>query len=333
MTVAKKIFCVVPMILVEVTLRATALMAGQNFSFNCTVKGANLANSTISYEWLKGDMPVGSNSRLTFDMLRLSDAGKYSCHVTVNSSVLSSPLNSSSEQVNLILQSENAKCTLHLHVIIWFVFAVPSPVVVISSSTTPSPVNDGTFTLTCITTLSSPLLIFDRPVMVLTTWTGPGEFTLQGTSGNISVEDSSHESQLIVRNAGDKGAYSCNVTLSDESGSSFIVPSVLVTESGKSISTVFQTPQSIAWLGNCIHVHAVISCGSPPNIANGSSTTITNTIQNGTVTYNCSNGYQQMGSATVTCQANRSWSMTPTCEGIKNIYLLFVYTYHNFAMC
>ena len=105
----------------------------------------------------------------------------------------------------------------------------------ISSSTTPSPVNDGTFTLTCTTTLSLPLAVFDRPVMVLTTWTGPGQFTLQGTASNISEEDSSHESQLIVTNAGDEGTYSCNVTLSDESGSSFIVPSVLVTESGKSV--------------------------------------------------------------------------------------------------
>ena len=103
----------------------------------------------------------------------------------------------------------------------------------ISSSTTPSPVNDGTFTLTCISTLSLPLVVFDRPVMTLTTWTGPGEFTLQGTSGNISKEDSSHESQLIVMNAGDKGTYSCNVTLSDESGSASILSSTSVTKSGK----------------------------------------------------------------------------------------------------
>ena len=89
-------------------------MAGQNFSFTCTVTGPSLLNSTISFEWLKGDLPVGSNSSLTFKMLQLSDAGKYSCHVNVISSVLSSPLNSSSEQVNLNLQSENHKCALHL---------------------------------------------------------------------------------------------------------------------------------------------------------------------------------------------------------------------------
>ena len=106
------------MILVEVTPRSSTLVAGQNFSFTCTVKRANLSNSTISYEWLKGDMPVGTNSSLTFEILQLSDAGKYSCHVTVSSSVLSSSLNNCSEQVNLILQSENPKYILHLHVII-----------------------------------------------------------------------------------------------------------------------------------------------------------------------------------------------------------------------
>ena len=104
--------------MVEVTPRNTTLMAGQNFSFTCTVNGTNLPNSAISYKWLKEDTSVGTNSSLTFEILQLSDAGEYSCHVTVNSFVLSSPLNSSSEQVNLILQSENAKCTLHQHVII-----------------------------------------------------------------------------------------------------------------------------------------------------------------------------------------------------------------------
>ena len=105
--------------------------------------------------------------------------------------------------------------------------------VAISSSTTLSPVNDGTFTLTCTTTLSLLLAVFDRPVMVLTTWTLPGQFTLQGTSGSISKEDSSHESQLTVTNAGDEGTYSCNVTLSDRFGSSSILSSTSVTKSGK----------------------------------------------------------------------------------------------------
>ena len=211
-------------------------MAGQNFSFTCIVKGANLsANSTISFKWLKGDMPVGSNSILTFKSLRLSDAGKYSCNVNISSSVLSSPVKSSSEQVNLKLQSENHKCTLHLHVIVQLLFAVPSPVVVISSSKTPSPVNDTAFIVTCTTTLSLPLVVVDVPLIVVTTWTGPGQFTTHGAVGNISKEDSSHESQLIVINAGDSGTYSCNVTLEDSFGSYSILPSVSVTKTGKAV--------------------------------------------------------------------------------------------------
>ena len=100
----------------------------------------------------------------------------------------------------------------------------------------PSSVVDGTFNLTCTTILSSLVIAANVSLMVSTMWTGPGQITLHQTSGNISKEDSSHESQLIVSNAGDSGTYSCTVTLHDTLGSSFISSSTSVTKEGKGIS-------------------------------------------------------------------------------------------------
>ncbi|XP_064388223.1 sushi, von Willebrand factor type A, EGF and pentraxin domain-containing protein 1-like, partial [Halichondria panicea] len=58
------------------------------------------------------------------------------------------------------------------------------------------------------------------------------------------------------------------------------------------------------------------NCGSPPSISNGSPGTPTSTVAGGTVTYTCNNGYQRLGSATVTCQASVSWSTTPICLAV-----------------
>ena len=66
------------------------IVAGQNCTLVCSVSGIGSSNPTISYQWIKNNgatqTQVGSNSNtLAFSSLRLSDAGQYTCRVTVGS--------------------------------------------------------------------------------------------------------------------------------------------------------------------------------------------------------------------------------------------------------
>ena len=80
-------------ITVEVISPSDPPAAGERYSLMCTVTGVDSLNPTINYQWFKtttNRTQVGTNSPiLTFDPLVLSDAGQYSCEVTVSSSLLS----------------------------------------------------------------------------------------------------------------------------------------------------------------------------------------------------------------------------------------------------
>ena len=67
------------------------------------------------------------------------------------------------------------------------------------------------------------------------------------------------------------------------------------------------------------YVHAVVDCGDPPTIPNGSPGTPTSTAFGGTVSYTCNDRSRMLGSATVSCEASGSWSTRPTCSGLWNI--------------
>lgn len=70
----------------------------------------------------------------------------------------------------------------------------------------------------------------------------------------------------------------------------------------------------------CTYEHILIIaviCGSLPQIENGSlSKTPTDLTFGETATYECDNNYRLLGSATVTCQANMTWSTPPSCVGM-----------------
>ena len=60
--------------------------AGQSYTLTCSVSGA----SVTTYQWRKdGSVLQGETTEmLSFSPLRLSDAGQYTCEVTVNSMTL-----------------------------------------------------------------------------------------------------------------------------------------------------------------------------------------------------------------------------------------------------
>ena len=66
---------------------------GQNYTLLCNISGTEYLkpNSIINYQWTKNNgtrTEVGTNSNtLHFSALKLSDAGGYTCEVTINSQV------------------------------------------------------------------------------------------------------------------------------------------------------------------------------------------------------------------------------------------------------
>ena len=83
-------------------------MLGQSgYSLTCDVTGDENLSSTRTYQWTRDNgntqTQVGTNSNsLSFSSLSLSDAGRYTCSVTVSSPYLNTSvmaLSSSSEDV------------------------------------------------------------------------------------------------------------------------------------------------------------------------------------------------------------------------------------------
>ena len=88
-------------------------MLGQSgYSLTCGVNGAENLNSSITYQWTKNNgtqtqIQVGTDpSFLLFSSLRLSDAGRYTCQVTVSSPYLNNDITMTGSQDIIILQSE-----------------------------------------------------------------------------------------------------------------------------------------------------------------------------------------------------------------------------------
>ena len=64
-------------------------VAGQGYALICSLSGVENLNPIITYQWIKNNgtqIQVGTNSNtISFSPLRLSDAGQYTCQVTVDS--------------------------------------------------------------------------------------------------------------------------------------------------------------------------------------------------------------------------------------------------------
>ena len=78
------------LVIVHVSDCGGTIVAGQNCTLSCTATGLTTSNPTITYQWMKNNgthqIQVGNNSHtLSFPSLRLSDAGQYTCQVTVDS--------------------------------------------------------------------------------------------------------------------------------------------------------------------------------------------------------------------------------------------------------
>ena len=93
-------------------------MAGQNCTLSCTVTGVASSNPTITYQWMKNNEThqtlIGNNSdTLSFPSLKLSDAGQYTCQVTVDSEMYGY-----SEYIRIQSKHNNKPCTFNTPVVI-----------------------------------------------------------------------------------------------------------------------------------------------------------------------------------------------------------------------
>ena len=109
----------------------------QRYSLMCSVTGAVSINPTINYQWFKTAprrIEVGTNSPiLTFDTLVLSDAGQYSCEVTVSSSLLSQAATVGSRDYNLRFPSKSVVESLMQHCLSFIRIILIIPIIIIST--------------------------------------------------------------------------------------------------------------------------------------------------------------------------------------------------------
>ena len=98
---------IVPSVSVAVTESGEGAIAGQNYTLECGVSGADiLADVSITYEWTRGSSSVvlGGDMTYTFTPTAAGDDGvMYDCAVTVTSSSLSTPITRSGSRTISVL--------------------------------------------------------------------------------------------------------------------------------------------------------------------------------------------------------------------------------------
>lgn len=91
---------------------------GQVYNLTCNVTGVNnLSNITIIYHWTKNNgtvIQVGTNSSTLhfYSVLQVSDAGQYTCYVTINSVSLVTSVNTTAS-FDVIIASKCIEMYVH----------------------------------------------------------------------------------------------------------------------------------------------------------------------------------------------------------------------------
>lgn len=99
----------VPSVTANITSDEIPSVLGRRYTFTCYVSGAEKLNPMTKYDWKKNisgaaQLPVGTNSSvLLLPSLKLSDAGQYSCHITIQSHYLDNELTAVASQ-NVLLE-------------------------------------------------------------------------------------------------------------------------------------------------------------------------------------------------------------------------------------
>ena len=157
-------------------------------------------------------------SRLSFYPFRLSDAGQYSCEITVTAA---SENFTAIQNQSIILHSKLLSYHASLMLIMGIMYlpsAVPAPTSVSTTSNSASPIwpVGADITLTCTVDLDPAVddPAVDDPVTVNTVWTGPDGVTLSSTDP-VMINMMRYTSTVMVSSFGrnQSGNYSCIATV------------------------------------------------------------------------------------------------------------------------
>ena len=97
----------VPNIEVEITNSGGNLLLGEDYNLTCTINGADKLNPVLNYGWIQnGTILDNKTNILSFSSFRLSDAGNYSCTVTICSQYINESIMINSDNESLKVQSK-----------------------------------------------------------------------------------------------------------------------------------------------------------------------------------------------------------------------------------
>ena len=71
----------------------------------------------------------------------------------------------------------------------------------------------------------------------------------------------------------------------------------------------------------------LVDCGPLPSPANGN-ITLTGTLIGSTATYTCDSGYERVGSYTLVCQDDGTWSGSPLCSLSEQYRFVILFSMH-----
>ena len=190
--------------------------AGQSYTLTCSVSGA----SVTTYQWRKdGSVIQGETTEmLSFSPLRLSDAGQYTCEVTVNSMTLT-------DDKNVVIMSKISKlvhCVYYSLSLLCPLVPPPTSVTITSDPVSPIQPVGSDVNLTCTVVLST---VVNVEVAVNKMWTGPDGFMTANTAQPVMGSTTTYTSTAMVNSFGrdQSGVYTCTATVS--STSSFLTDS------------------------------------------------------------------------------------------------------------
>ena len=104
-------FSVVPNVTVQIDNGGLVPVAGQQYFITCNISGVKVLDPSITYRWIKNNgsthMQTGNDSKsLFFSILKLSDAGEYSCQINIHSLYIGEDIFMVTSSLSIVMRSK-----------------------------------------------------------------------------------------------------------------------------------------------------------------------------------------------------------------------------------